>query len=253
VINQLADTMSVIGLYTLTDIVSTIFLNTTKTYANINIRGDLMEFKRARTDKQIETRRQEILNACAELFDQGDIDSVHFKAIGEKTSFGRSTIYKYYATKEEVLIDLLLMDVIAWIEDVNAFTEKYTVLTKEEYCREFVRTYANNDRLLRLMSILYSLLEKNCSQEKLTEFKRNLIGFMEPLFMSVKKFFPDSSDEAIEAFLSTTSSFILGLYPETHLSEKQLIAIEQSGFKRKTLNFEDMCYRGFITLASILD
>ncbi|PAB60161.1 TetR/AcrR family transcriptional regulator [Anaeromicrobium sediminis] len=211
-----------------------------------------MEFKRARTNAQIEERRKEILIACAEIFDKGDIDDVHFKAIGEKTSFARSTIYKYYTTKEEILLDLLLIDVMAWIEDVIEFTEKYEVLTKEEFCRQFTKSYVKNERLLRLMSILYSVLEKNCSLEKLTEFKRNLMGFMAPLYQSIQKFFPTSSDEAIQTFISTTSSYILGLYPSTHISEKQKEAIKQSGFEYEIMDFEEMCYKGFLLLSSVL-
>jgi len=211
-----------------------------------------MDFKRARTDAQIEERRKEILIACAELFDKGDVDDVHFKAIGKMTSFARSTIYKYYTTKEEILLDLLLIDVMNWIYDVREFTEKHEELTKEEFCREFTQSYVKNERLLRLMSILYSVLEKNCSLEKLTEFKKNLMGFMAPLYQSIQKFFPTSNDEAIQTFISTTSSYILGLYPSTHISEKQKKAIEQSGYEYEIMDFEDMCYKGFLILSSVL-
>jgi len=211
-----------------------------------------MEFKRARTNEQIEERRREILIACAELFDNGGVDDVHFKAIGEKTSFARSTIYKYYSTKEEILLDLLLIDVMNWIYDVREFTDKYDALTKEEFCREFTNSYIENDRLLRLMSILYSVLEKNCSLEKLTEFKKNLMGFTVPIYESVQKFFPQSSDENILAFISTTSSYVLGLYPSTHISEKQQKAIDQSGYAYAIANFQEMCYKGFLIISSVL-
>ena len=211
-----------------------------------------MEFKRARTTAQIEERRREILIASAELFDNGDVDDVHFKAIGEKTSFARSTIYKYYSAKEEILLDLLLIGVMNWIYDVREFTDKNDALTKEEFCREFTNSYVKNDRMLRLMSILYSVLEKNCSLEKLTEFKKNLMGFRTPIYESVQKFFPHSSDEAIQEFISTTSNYILGLYPSTHISEKQQKAIEQSGYAYETMIFQDMCYKGFLIIASVL-
>jgi len=211
-----------------------------------------MEFKRARTNQQIEERRKEILIACAELFDNGDIDDVHFKAIGEKTSFARSTIYKYYTTKEEILLDLLLIDVMDWACDVREFTEKYEELTKEEYCHEFTQSYVKNERLLRLMSILYSLLEKNCSLEKLTEFKKNLMGFTTPLYESIQKFFPTSNDEAIQTFMFTSSNYILGLYPSTHISDKQKKAMEQSGYEYPIMDFEEMCYKGFLILSSVL-
>jgi len=221
-------------------------------YANIDTRGDAMTFKRARTDAQIEERRKEILAACAQLFDNGDIDDVHFKAIGEKTSFGRSTIYKYYTTKEEILLDLLLEDVKVWTKYVSAFTEKHETLSKEDFCLELTKTYVNNDRMLKLMSILYSIIEKNCSLEKLAEFKSNLTGFTDPLYLSIHKYFPEADEEAIQTFIYTSSNYILGLYPTTHISEKQKQAIILSGFDYKAMDFEDMCCKGFLLLSSEL-
>jgi len=212
-----------------------------------------MDFKRARTNAQVEERRREILQACADIYDQGDVDDVHFKAIGEKTSFARSTIYKYYSTKEEILLDLLLIDVMNWIYDVREFTDSHESLSKEAFCKTFAQTYVENERLLRLMSILYSVLEKNCSLEKLTEFKRNLMGFMTPIYECVKKFFPSASDESIQAFISTSSNYVLGLYPSTHMSPKQKKAIELSGYDYEISDFASACCQGFMIIASVLD
>jgi AcrR family transcriptional regulator len=211
-----------------------------------------MKFKRARTNEQIEVRRKEILNACAELFDNGDVDDVHFKAIGEKTSFARSTIYKYYSTKEEILLDLLSIDIMKWIDKINLFTDKYDKLTKENFCYELTTIYLSCDRLLRLLSILYSVLEKNSSLEKLIEFKRSLIGYEIPVSNCVRKYFPDATDDAIYTFISTTSSYILGVYPSTHISEKQQQAIELSGYEFRKINFQETCYKGFLLIASVL-
>ena len=135
---------------------------------------------------------------------------------------------------------------------MREFTDKYDTLTKEEFCREFTDSYVKHERLLRLMSIMYSVLEKNCSLEKLTEFKKNLIGFTVPIYESIKKFFPHSSDEAIQAFISTTSNYVLGLYPSTHISEKQQKAIEQSGYEYEITIFQETCYKGFLIISSVL-
>lgn len=211
-----------------------------------------MRFERARTNEQIQERKKEILKACAELYDEEGIDGVHFKALSEKTSFVRSTIYTYYKTKEEVLLDLLLLDTKAWAENVNSIIKNNQSLSKEDYCRELASTFVNNIRMLKLMSILYSILEKNCSLEKLTEFKGEFMGLIKPLTDSVYKFFPESQDEAKQTFLYNSSCFVTGLYPTTNISEKQKKALINSGQEFHQLDFGHMCYKGLLALASAL-
>jgi len=211
-----------------------------------------MEFKRARTSAQIEKRRQEIIDVSAALFDLGGPEAVHFKAIGEQTTFGRSTIYKYYTIKEEILLDLLLLDVMNFGYDIRDLTSQYQSLSREDFCRVFTQAYMKSDRLLKLMSILYSSLEKNSSLEKLTDFKRNLIGFMEPIYAFIEKFFPQASPEEIQTFIATSSAFVLGLYPSTHATDKQKEAMRLSGYDYEMGEFEDLCYRGLLLLSSDL-
>ena len=64
-----------------------------------------MDFQRANTESQIEIRKNEIINACDVLYTTGDYESVTIQKIAEMTSIGRSSIYTYYKTKEEILLD----------------------------------------------------------------------------------------------------------------------------------------------------
>ena len=66
-----------------------------------------MRFQRARKKEQIVSRRQEILCAAEQLFNEGGLDNVTFSHIAKQVSFTRQTIYTYYQTREEVLLDLL--------------------------------------------------------------------------------------------------------------------------------------------------
>ncbi|WDV45189.1 TetR family transcriptional regulator [Clostridiaceae bacterium M8S5] len=211
-----------------------------------------MKFERARTNEQIQERKKEILKACAKLYDESGIDGVHFKAVSKITSFVRSTIYTYYKTKEEILLDLLLDDIRTWSLDVKTILEKHETLSREDYCHELTNTFLKNTRMLQLMSVLYSILEKNCSLEKLTEFKSKLMGLMEPLSSSISKYFPYADDDSKQVFFYNLSCFVSGLYPATNLTEKQKKAIKNSGIEYPILNFGDMCYNGLLALSSLL-
>ncbi|QUI25354.1 TetR family transcriptional regulator [Vallitalea pronyensis] len=211
-----------------------------------------MRFERARTNEQRQERKKEILKACATLYDESGIDGVHFKAVSEITSFVRSTIYTYYKTKEEILLDLLLEDIKTWSSDVHFIIETHDVLSKEHYCHELTNTFVNNTRMLQLMSILYSILEKNCSLEKLTAFKSELTGLMRPLITSIDKYFPDSDDDSKRTFFYTLYCFVSGLYPTTNITQKQKEAIKNSGIDFHPVDFGTMCYKGLYALASEL-
>lgn len=54
------------------------------------------------TPEQITQKREEIINACEQLYQTMSFREITFKKIGEITSFSRPTIYNYFETKEEI-------------------------------------------------------------------------------------------------------------------------------------------------------
>ncbi len=211
-----------------------------------------MTFKRARTSAQIDERRREILSACATLFDQGDIDDVHFKAIGQMTSFARSTIYKYYSSKEEILLDLLIQEVKKWVADVESFTQANDALSREGFCQALTQTYAGNFRMLRLLAHQNLSLEKNSSLEKIVEFKKELYSETASFVESIQKFFPQADQRAVSTFIHSSSCFIVGLYPTAHSTQKQIEATLASGNEYVPVDFSGTCYRVLMLLTADL-
>ena len=66
-----------------------------------------MEFLRARSKEEMDSRQEEIVNACDILYERLGYDGVNFKAIAELTSISRPAIYNYFRTKDEILLALL--------------------------------------------------------------------------------------------------------------------------------------------------
>ena len=54
------------------------------------------------TPELIARRREEIINACEQLYQTMSFKDITLKEIGNETSFSRPTIYNYYQTKEEI-------------------------------------------------------------------------------------------------------------------------------------------------------
>ena len=58
------------------------------------------------TPEQIAQRREEIINACEQLYQTTSFREITLKEIGKITSFSRPTIYNYFETKEEIFLAL---------------------------------------------------------------------------------------------------------------------------------------------------
>ena len=52
-------------------------------------------------------RKEEIIAACRELYENRSFKDITLKEIGQRTSFTRTSIYNYYETKEEIFLALL--------------------------------------------------------------------------------------------------------------------------------------------------
>ncbi len=209
-----------------------------------------MDFERARTKEQIKKRQEEILNACEELYDTSGYESVNFKAISRMTSFTRPSIYNYYKTKDEVLLDLLRREMQKWNKQLSEAMKHNKAMSKKEFALFITDTLIKQDKMMKLLSILFTTIENNCTVEKLAEFKKEIMDIISTFTASIYQYFPNASDEAKNIFGTTFFPYVLGLYPTTHLTQKQCDAIKLAEINYEAPNFKDICYRGVLLLMS---
>ena len=82
------------------------------------------------TPELIAQRREEIINACEQLYLTMSFKEITLKEIGKITSFSRPTIYNYFETKEEIFLALFQREYDRWNEDLAAIQEGNKQLTK---------------------------------------------------------------------------------------------------------------------------
>ncbi len=68
-------------------------------------------------------RKEEIINACASLYETMGFKDITIRDIGAKTSFTRTSIYNYFQTKEEIFLALLQREYEAWTLDLKTLLE----------------------------------------------------------------------------------------------------------------------------------
>ena len=67
-----------------------------------------------------QARKDEIIDACAGLYEHMNFRDITIKEIGRATSFTRTSIYNYYQTKEEIFLALLQREYALWEQDLCA-------------------------------------------------------------------------------------------------------------------------------------
>ena len=211
-----------------------------------------MEFKRARNDEQISNRQDEIINACYSLYLNGKYDDITFGKISEMTSISRPSIYNYYITREEILLDVLEREYFKWYDNFkNSFDENIR-LNKKELSEILINSFNNCDIFLRLISIQYSIIEKNCSFEKLTQFKMNTQSIFKSLETVVGKTFSRSTNDARSTFVLMLFSTLGSFYEMCNPNETEIKAMKIATRDYKLPKFEDLLSKHIETLIETL-
>ena len=179
-----------------------------------------VDWVRARSDEQIEQRINEIVDATARLFEENRFEDITFAMIAKEANFTRSNLYRYFQTKEDIFLELLKHDIEIWQKDLfERLTDRNPSL--HEVAEISVELNLKHGRMVRLFTILFTLLEPNASLEALISFKQKLheeVG-LAAQFLNTK--LPFQSIEAAADFLTTQSYLAMGAYPMMNLTQKQ--------------------------------
>lgn len=181
------------------------------------------------TPELIAQRREEIINACEQLYRTMSFREITLKEIGKITSFSRPTIYNYFETKEEIFLALFQREYDRWNEDLTAILEGNEKLTKAELAEKIAASLAGREQLLKLLAMNNYDMEANSRPERLVAFKESYgrsLGLMRELLL---KFCPDMGGTEIRNFIYIFFPFMFGIYPYTAVTEKQKTAMKDAG------------------------
>ncbi len=170
-----------------------------------------VSWQRARNEDQIEQRTETILNAAATLLNEYRVDEITFAMIGKQANFTRSNLYRYFKSKEEIYLQLLAHDLKLWCLEAKQLIETKTV-TRQNFPQRWVELLLQHTRLLTLFSLLYTLLEKNVSDDSFKQFKLGIdtdIRGMTEVLLLHKLFL---SQDKTQKFLLTHTSLVSGMF-----------------------------------------
>ena len=173
-------------------------------------------------------RKEEIIDACASLYETKSFRDITIRDIGEKTSFTRTSIYNYYHSKEEIFLALLRREHEAWTEDLNGISRQYGKLSAEEFADKLARSLEKRGCMLKLMSMNIYDMEVNSRLENLADFKKSYANALQAVTCCLERFFPSMTADNIQEFLYALFPFLFGVYPYTSHTEKQIQAMKMA-------------------------
>lgn len=198
--------------------------------------------------KGINNRKEEIINACEELYKVESFKNITIKSISKKTTFSRPSIYNYFYTKEEIFLDLFKREYEKWIIDLTEMYDNNTGMTKQTFSSKLAKTIEKRTNLLKLLSMNMYDMEENCRMERLIEFKISYGNAIDLIKKCLDKFFKDMSDKDKKDFLFSFLPFMYGIYPYTFVTDKQKEAMKEAKVAFEYLSIYEITYMGILKL-----
>lgn len=180
------------------------------------------------TPELIAKRREEIINACEQLYQTMSFREITLKEIGKVTSFSRPTIYNYFETKEEIFLALYEREYDRWNEELAMLLKEKESCTKQQLADDLAHSLASRSQLLKLLSMNNFDMEANSRQELLTSFKKAYGRSLNLIKELLRKFCPEMSENDIQQFIYIFFPFMFGIYPYAEVTEKQKTAMKEA-------------------------
>ena len=187
-------------------------------------------------------RKEEIIHACARLYETMSFREITIKEIGKETSFTRTSIYNYFQTKEEIFLALFQQEYELWTGDLEELLRTNETFTGEGFAEAVAHTLEKRERLLKLMAMNHYDMEANSRMENLVEFKIAYKRSIEAVTRCLDKFFPEMTEEDRQDFLYLFFPFLFGVYPYTVVTDKQRRAMDEAGIAYREQTVYEIVY-----------
>ncbi len=171
-------------------------------------------FQRARKPDEKAHRERAILEAAASLFDAEGLSGVSLNAVAHRAGTAKSNVYRYFESREAILLALLNEDQTACVAVVEErLAELRGRIDARAVARVFAQAIAAAPRFCVLQTALSTVLEQNISEQGIAAYKRNVLRLGVRLGNAVRAALPSLPQKAIGPFLRYVHAVIAGLYP----------------------------------------
>jgi AcrR family transcriptional regulator len=132
--------------------------------------------KRARRPEAKAERRRALLAAAANLFAHTPYHEVRVADVAKKAGIAKPTVFLYFASKEALFLALLEERLAVWLSEREVELQALSKLTADDLAERLSRAVLAARDLVRLLSLLSTVLESPVEVDTVAAFKLALLG-----------------------------------------------------------------------------
>jgi len=212
------------------------------------------DWQRARKPEQIAERREAILEAAVVLFEAEGMDGCGINAIARQAGISKANIYRYFDSREHVLLQLLLGEQADWIAALSQRLKRLRAkgdVTK--VARIVAETLDDRPRYCILMGVLANVLEHNVGVDAVMEFKREALAQIGSALVGLETALPGLDRAASLQFLAVTVMSASGIWAHSHPSAAVEEVLQMPEFSAMRFEFKrTMQFQAEATLGALL-
>ena len=173
-------------------------------------------FQRARQPDQINLRRQQLLVAAAELFDAEGPAGAGLNAIAARAGFTKSNVYRYFESREQVLLELFQGEFAALVDALEPAIAGQAAGDVPALAEAITAAFLARPRCCELISILSSTLEQNVSEPTIIGVKLHMAEQNARVVAALSSRLPGASPTDCAWAIAMIGSLLAGMWPGAH-------------------------------------
>ncbi len=212
------------------------------------------EFLRARQPEQREERRAQLLGTARTMLEGGTaLRDLTLNELARQAGMAKSNVYRYFESREALLLDLLWSEWTAWFEGLAQDPPRRGSTPKalEALVRGLAKRLAARPLLCKLTAALPSVLEQNLSEARIGAFKRESLEFFGALATFLHTRVPALSEARYMQLLHDAVALIVGLEPLAFPAPAVARVLACGEFEAFRKDFEGELARMLLALAGV--
>jgi AcrR family transcriptional regulator len=180
--------------------------------------GETLPFQRARKPEEREIRREAILAAAAGLFDAEGAQGTGLNAIAARAGFTKSNVYRYFESREEVLLNLFLAELEQLCPDLERRFSGIAPGDLDAIAAAIATAFIARPRLASLSAIVSTTLEQNISEQAVITLKRGMGTLLQRAATLLHARLPGSTPEDCAWLVAMVGTIVAGMWPAANPS-----------------------------------
>lgn len=200
-----------------------------------------LTFHRARSDEQIQQRREGFLAAARALLEESGIDAVTLNSLANAVGLSKSNLYRYFESREDVLAEVYYNEAELLSEDVIASFKSIPRRNDLSSCAALFSNACGGRPIFCLLhSQMVGRVEQHISLDRLvglkTDYARMSMAAAQALYEAVPALGERGARRGIQMFLH----HLAGCWQFCNLEENAKAAIEKAGIEQFNQPFRQL-------------